>query len=118
MARQLRAAGHLIYLARQFGLERADDEVHLTKATELGAVLVSQNQKHFDRLHNDWQAQGRSHAGILDTHQLDTGPMMERLERAARLLTPELARNQLMKLSMFKAEGLAQLYVQSLASSP
>ncbi len=97
-----------------FGLEGADDPVHLAKATELGAVLASQNQKHFEPLHHAWQAQGRPHAGILATHQVSVGAKTERLERAARLLTPELAHNPLMKLSMFATEEQGRLLVASL----
>jgi hypothetical protein len=114
LARQLRAAGHLIYVAREIGLERADDEVHLVNAAELGAVLASQNQKHFEPLHHAWQAQGRPHAGILTTHQVDVGAKIERLERAARLLTAETAHNQLMKLSVFATEEQGRLFVLSL----
>lgn len=57
----------MIYLTTELGLERAGDEEHLARATELGAVLATQNQKHFETLHHAWQAQGRSHAGILLT---------------------------------------------------
>lgn len=74
----------------EFGLGRADDGVQLAKATELGATLASQNQKDFEPLHHAWQAEGKPHAGILVTHQTDVGAKIERLERAARLLTLSL----------------------------
>lgn len=115
MVRQLRAAGHLIYLAREFGLEQADDDAQLAKATELGAPLATQNQRHFEPMHKVWQADGRTHAGILVMPQLDPGRARAWLERAARMLTPDLARNQLMKLSMFRTEESGQLFVLSLA---
>jgi len=44
VARQLRAAGHLIYLATELGLGGADDEVQLAKGEELGAVLASEEK--------------------------------------------------------------------------
>jgi len=115
LARQLRVAGHLIYVTTELGLGGADDEVQLAKAEELGAVLASQNQQHFEPLHHRWQAEGRTHAGILVTHQVRIGLKVRWLERAIRLLTPELARNQLMKLPMFESEEKGLLFVSSLA---
>ena len=82
----------------------------------LGAVLASQNQQHFEPLHRQWNDEGRTHAGILVTHQIRIGLKIEWLERAARLLTPELAQNQLMKLPMFETEEKGQLFVASLAA--
>ena len=114
LARQLRAAGHLVYVVTELGLSAVDDDVQLAKATELGAVLVSQNQRHFEPLHHRWQAEGRSHAGILVTHQVRIGLKIQRLERAGRVLTPQLAQNQLMKLRLFETEDRAQLFVASL----
>lgn len=49
------------------------------------------------------------------TNQTDVGAKIERLERAAHLLTLEPARNQLMKLSMFATEESGLLFIQSLA---
>lgn len=117
MARQLRAAGHLIYVTTELGLDGADDDVHLARATELGAVPASQNQSDFDPLHDEWQKLGRRHAGLLVSRQLPIGVRIRRLERAARLLRPEIAENQLMKLAMFDTEERRLLFVQSLAPS-
>lgn len=114
LARQLRAAGHLMYVVTELGLGGADDGVQLAKATELGAVLVSQNQRHFEPLHHRWQAEGRTHAGMLVTHQVRIGLKVQWLDRAARLLTPALAQDQLMKLSMFETEEQGQLFAASL----
>ncbi len=92
-----------------------DDASHLATATSLGAVLVSQNQRDFDPLHDRWQAAGREHAGILTaTQRLPTGIKIQRLERAARLLTSETAHNLLMKLPLFDTEEGGQAYVLSL----
>src|SRR6185437_874789 len=95
VARQLRAAGHLIYLTSELGVEGQHDEPHLEKAAQLGSVLTTQNQKHFAPLHARWRQQGRDHAGILLVRQMDyIGQKIERLARAARLLTSEAAQNQ------------------------
>ena len=114
VARQLRAAGHLVYVTSELGVEGQDDELHLEAATRLGAVLASQNQKHFAPLHHRWQAEGRRHSGILITRQLSIGLRVQSLRRAARLLTAEIAENQLMRLDPFANEERALMYVESL----
>jgi len=68
----------------------------------------------FDPLHYRWQAEGRRHSGILGTRQLRIGLRLQALERAARLLTPEIAANQLMKLAMFGTEEKGLTYIASL----
>ena len=118
VARQLRAAGHLIYVTSDLGVEGQDDELHLQAATRLGAVLASQNRRDFDPLHHHWQASGRQHAGILGTHRLPIGLRLECLGRAARLLTPEVAANQLMILDMFETEELGMNYVLAMSPLP
>jgi hypothetical protein len=96
------------------GVEGQDDELHLEAATRLGAVLASQNQKHFAPLHRRWYASGCRHAGILLTHRLPIGQRIECLERAARLLTPEVAANQFMILDWFQTEEQGLTFVASL----
>jgi predicted nuclease of predicted toxin-antitoxin system len=115
VARQLRAAGHVLYVTSELGLKGQQDQAHLEAATTLGAVLVSQNQRDFVPLHRRWQALGREHAGIIITPQVPIGIRIKRLERAARLLNPEAARNQLMELNLFETEELGQAYVISLS---
>ena len=95
MARQLRAAGHLIYVTTELGLEGADDDGHLARATELGAVLASQNQSDFDPFHDAWQKLGRRHAGILVSRQLPISLRIQWLERADRMSAALLLRRRL-----------------------
>jgi len=114
VARQLRAAGHLVYVTSDLHVEGQDDEIHLETATRLGPVLASQNQQDFVPLHHRWYASGRRHAGILLTHWLRIGLRIERLERAARLLTPDAAANQFMMLDYFKTEEQGLTFVASL----
>ena len=83
----------------------------------VGAVLVTYNKRHFQPLHNEWQAAQLEHAGILLSHQLEFRQLLPRLERAARLLTPDSAHNQLMALDLFDTEDRGQAYVTSLAPS-
>ena len=117
IARQLQAAGFSIYTPQTGGTRTFDDPPTLEAATQLGAVLVTYNKGDFEKLHKEWQAAGRDHAGILRSHRLSPGDLIAKLERAARLLTPEIARNQLMELSLFETEEQAQAYVISLRPS-
>ena len=115
VARPLRAAGHLIYVTNELGLEGVADDAHLVRAMELGAVIATQNQQDFAPLPHRWQAEGRAHAGILLVRQNDPiGMKIERLERAARLLRPAPAHNQLMYLGQFNTEENGRSYVISL----
>jgi hypothetical protein len=112
---QLRAAGHQVFVTSELGVEGQDDQLHLEEATRLGAVLVTQNQRDFARLHHRWQAEGRAHAGILlVAPRQPVSTKLACLDRVGRLLTPESARNQLMVMAMFESETLAHDYVTSL----
>jgi hypothetical protein len=104
----------LVYLNSEVGLGGRDDPSNLEAATDLRAVLVTQNQKDFSPLHHRWQAEYRRHAGILLLPHIQIGLKIQYLERAARLLTPEAAENQLMELMLFDTEESGLLYVASL----
>lgn len=71
IAALLRIAGHDVVTAVDLGLQRADDDVHLTEAAEAGRILVTYNRDDFILLHRAWQRWSRrwgvhrSHAGIL-----------------------------------------------------
>jgi hypothetical protein len=118
LARQLRAAGHLIYLPAELDVEGQSDELHLATAATLGAVTVTHNQRHFAPLHREWQATRRHHAGIILVVQGDyIGTKLACLDRAARLLTAEAARGQLMPFQMFGTEELGRAFVASLTST-
>lgn len=115
LVRPLRGAGHLIYVPEELGLAGQPDEMHLASAASLGAVMVSQNKKDFEPLYARWLEQGRTHAGIITvTAEWSLGRKIACLERAARLLTPAAAANQLMVLSLFGTEEEARTYVASL----
>jgi len=118
IARQLQAAGFSISTPQASGTQTFDDPPMLEAATRLGAVLVTYNRSDFEPLHAEWEASAREHAGILVSQELSPGRLFIRLERAARLLTPDMVRNQLMELSLFDTEDHAQAYVISLRPSP
>ena len=116
LARQLRAAGHLIYFPAELHVAGQSDELHLATATRLGAVLVTHNQQDFAPLHHRWRAAGREHAGIILVVQEEyIGTKLACLDRATRLLTPEAALGQLMPFQMFETEERALAYVASLS---
>jgi hypothetical protein len=114
VVRPLRAAGHLLFLPSELRTEGQADESHLAAAASRQAVLVTANTRDFDLLHLRWQAVGSKHGGILTTPELDAGELIRRLDRAAHLLTPEAAHNQLMRLSIFRDEDEARNYVIAL----
>lgn len=67
----LRLLGHDAVTARDLGLERADDDLHLTAATDAGRIFVTYNRNDFIALHRVWQRWSRRwgaserHGGIL-----------------------------------------------------
>ena len=71
LAPELRALGHGCVTARDLGLEGADDDLHLTTATDAGRILVTHNRRDFIALHRVWHrwsrrwGAGERHAGIL-----------------------------------------------------
>lgn len=114
LARQLRAAGHLLYLPSELGVGGQVDRAHLATAAALGAVVVTQNRRDFSPLHRELEAEGREHAGILlVVRRTPLSIKIACLDRAARLLAPSVARSQLMELDLFDTEERAQAYVAS-----
>jgi hypothetical protein len=109
----------LLYLPTELGVRGQRDERHLAQAANLGAVLVTQNRQDFAPLFHRWEAEEREHPGILLVVRLTPLPRkIAYLERAARLLTPKAARNQLMELELFDTEEQAEAYVAALTPLP
>ena len=114
-ARQLRMAGHSMFLPVELGTDGWDDEPQLQEAHERQALFVTANIRHFAPLHERWQELGRAHSGILQApQQPDPGWWVARLDRAGRLLDPLLAKNQLLDFHLFESEESAQAYADSL----
>ena len=77
--------------------------------------MVTQNRRDFALLHQGWEAEGRDHAGILlVVRRTPLAIKIACLDRAALLLTPAAAHNQLMELDLFDTEERAGAYVASL----
>jgi hypothetical protein len=58
-------AGHRVETPRPAGPSGRDDLEHLEYAAQPGLALITKNPDDFEALHNDWQAQGRTHSDIL-----------------------------------------------------
>jgi predicted nuclease of predicted toxin-antitoxin system len=65
LARLLQNAGHDVQVPTNAGLAGADDSVHLTHAIRDGRVLLSQNDRDFQNLHDLIMQAGGHHPGIL-----------------------------------------------------
>ena len=108
VARALRAAGLSVFLPGDAGTAGFDDEIHLRKATELGAVLSTFNVHDFRCLDREWRDQGLLHSEILLCHQVDHRTHATWLIRAARTLTPEVMQSRCLHLELFRDDASAQ----------
>lgn len=61
----LRARGLDVETALDAGMLESSDEEHLEHASAAGRVLYTFNTSDFFRIHSDWMATGRSHAGLV-----------------------------------------------------
>lgn len=85
LARALRARNVDVTTALEQDMIEQPDSAHLDYATAQGRVLFSYNVGDFCRLHSDYLAQGKSHAGIIVSPQqrFSVGEQMRRLLRLA-----------------------------------
>jgi predicted nuclease of predicted toxin-antitoxin system len=65
----LQRAGYAVTTPHSESTVGADDPVHLAHAATCGCVLITKNPDDFERLHHEWQQQGRAHSGILLIYQ-------------------------------------------------
>ena len=61
----LRRAGHQVFTPRSERTAGADDPVHLAHAATKRFTLITKDPDDYTLLHQEWQQQGRAHAGIL-----------------------------------------------------
>jgi predicted nuclease of predicted toxin-antitoxin system len=62
-------AGHRVETPRSASTLGRQDEDHLEYAARRGLTLMTKNPVDFRRLHDEWQAQGRTHHGIWLVYQ-------------------------------------------------
>lgn len=96
LVRALRARGVDVVTALDAGLIERDDGSHLAHAAGEGRVLYSFNVVDFCRLHADYQASGRSHAGMVFARQqhYSVGDQMRRLLKLIAAISAEDMRNR------------------------
>jgi len=87
LVRALRARGVDVTTAQYVGMMACSDEEHLLFATNQGRVLYSFNRGDFFRLHSQYAAEGKSHAGILLARQqhYSVGEQMRRVLKVMAL---------------------------------
>lgn len=61
----LAQAGYTVVTPRGAGTKGQRDPYHLSYAAQHGYVLLTSNPADFVALHQQWQAEGQTHAGIL-----------------------------------------------------
>ncbi len=83
LVRALRSRGVDVMTALDVEMIEQDDANHLNFATQQGRVLCSFNVGDFHRLHAEYTARGKSHAGIILMRQqhYSVGEQMRRLLR-------------------------------------
>ena len=87
LVRALRARGVNVITAQDVGMMGRSDEEHLLFATSQGRVLYSFNRGDFFRLHSQYAAEGKSHAGLLLARQqhYSVGEQMRRILKTMAL---------------------------------
>jgi len=95
VAPALRRAGFDAVSTPEAGRLNESDESQLAWAAAEGRAIVSFNVGHFARLHDEWQAAGREHAGIIVSSQRPIGDVLRRLLALARALGTEAMQNRL-----------------------
>lgn|SRR5579863_9519680 len=92
----LRSRGIAVVTVLDAGLSEKTDEEQLAFATESGCVLYTFNVPDFHRLHQQWAAAGREHAGMILAPQqrFSVGEQLRRILRLSAGVTAESMRNQ------------------------
>ena len=97
----LRARGVDVVTAQEAGMIERTDEVHLQFATSRNRVLYSFNRGDFLRLHSQYLAEGKDHAGMLLARQqhYSVGEQMRRVLKVMALKSAADMRNSVEFLS-------------------
>ncbi len=86
LAVDLCGRGFDVLTTEEAGHDTAPDEDQLAFATAQGRAILTFNIRDFAPLHEEWQAAGRPHAGIIVSQQLGSRQYGLLLERMLRLL--------------------------------
>ena len=101
IAEGLRRRGIDVLTAREDGFDRRSDADILARASELGRVVFTQDVD-FISLVDECLVEGRQFCGVVFSHQLKItiGQAIADLEIVCRILTPDEAANQLIRLPL------------------
>lgn len=86
LAAGLRGRGYNVLTTEEAGNDTASDDEQLAFATAESRAILTFNIRDFAPLHEQWQAAGQSHAGIIVSQQLGSRQYALLLERLLRLL--------------------------------
>jgi len=105
LVQALRARGMELMTAFEAGMVERSDENHLLRATQENRVIFTYNASDFCRLHREFAAKGRSHAGIIIAAQqrFSIGEQMRLVLRLAAHKSAEDMKNQLEFLANWRS---------------
>jgi hypothetical protein len=90
-----RSRGVDLVTARETDMQARPDVAHLELATALSRTVLTCNVGDFARLHREFQATDRHHAGIIVTAQLPVGTLLRRTLRLTHVLSAADMRDRL-----------------------
>ena len=101
LRRSLCARGFDVVSAFREGMSGKSDDAHLKFATSQNRVIYSFNVRDFHRIHAEWIAAGRTHAGIILAQQkrYAVGDQVRRLSHIIGSISAESMRSRLEFLS-------------------
>ena len=102
LAEALRIRGVAVLTTQEAGNIGLDDLGQLAFATKDKRSLFSYNKRHFAKIHYQWNAMKKTHAGIILSDQLPIGVLLRRLMRLNFSLTSDEMKNRLEYLSAWK----------------
>jgi len=102
LADALRVRGVDVLTTQEAGNIGIDDVGQLIFGAENKRSLFSYNKRHFARIHYEWMAAKRQHAGIILSDQLAIGVILHRLMRLYFTLSAEDMKDRLEFLSALK----------------
>jgi hypothetical protein len=102
LIRALRSRAVDLVTASESGLVSVPDEEHLAYAASLGRSVLTFNVRDFARLHKQYVAAGRHHAGIIVSDQVPVGVILRRLLRLMNVRSSTDMRDDLVYLSTWR----------------
>lgn len=86
LARVLRQYGYDVVTAQEAGMLGKDDPDHLEYASAQGRAILTFNIGDFAKLYQSWHEQGKHHAGIIVSPELEMRRFGELLRLCLRML--------------------------------